>query len=161
MFFLAGGLVVPLVIGVIGCSSVLLLLLIDSYISIIKSNIGILFVVSCSSSGIISGNSSYIIGISIGLIGRYLDVMLCVVISSAISSWIIIISTGTSIESLYSSRTKSSLLHKSRDSISITYIISLVSSVSISSSLSKYLLVSSNLISLVEITRDKDNVQIL
>jgi hypothetical protein len=43
-------------------------------------------VVSCSSSGIISGNSSYIIGISIGLIGRYLDVMLCVVISSAISS---------------------------------------------------------------------------
>jgi hypothetical protein len=86
VFFLAGGSVVPRPISVIGCSLVLLLLLIDLYINIIKLNTGISFVVSCSSSGITSGDSSYIIGTSIGLIGRYLDIMLYVVISSTISS---------------------------------------------------------------------------
>jgi hypothetical protein len=86
VLFLAGGLVVPLAINIIGYFLVLLLLFIDSYISIIKSNISILFVVSCSSSSITSGDNNYIIGISIGLIGRYLDVMLCVIVNSAISS---------------------------------------------------------------------------
>jgi hypothetical protein len=86
VLFLAGGLVVPLVIGVIRCSSALLSLLIDSYISVIKSNTGISFVVSCSGSSITSRDSSYIIGISIGLIGQYLDIMLYVMVSSAISS---------------------------------------------------------------------------
>jgi hypothetical protein len=69
VLFLAGGLVVPPAIGVIGYSLVLLLLLIDSYVSIIKSNTNILFVVSCSSSSITSGDSSCVIGTSIGLIG--------------------------------------------------------------------------------------------
>jgi hypothetical protein len=86
IFFLARGLVVPLVIGIIGYSLALLLLLIDSCISIIKLNTSILFVVSCSSSSIISGDNSYIIGISIVLIGRYLDIMLYIIISSTISS---------------------------------------------------------------------------
>jgi hypothetical protein len=86
VFFLAGGLVVLLAIGIIRCSSVLLLLLIDLYINIIKSNTSISFVVSYSSSSITSGNNSCIIDTSIGLIGRYLDVMLYVIISSAISS---------------------------------------------------------------------------
>jgi hypothetical protein len=86
VFFLAGGSVVPLAIGVVGYSLVLLLLLIDSYVGVIKSNANILFVVSCSSSGITSGDSSYVIGISIGLIGRYLDVMLCVIVGGAVLS---------------------------------------------------------------------------
>jgi hypothetical protein len=86
VFFLAGGLVILLVIGIIGCSLALLSLLIDSYVSIIKSNTGILFVVSCSSSGITSGDNSYIISISIGLIERYLNIMLCVIVSSVVSS---------------------------------------------------------------------------
>jgi hypothetical protein len=86
ILFLARGLVVPPAIGIVGCSLVFLSPLIDLYIGIIKSNTGILFVVSCSSSGIISGDNSYIISISIGLIGRYLDVMLYVIISNAISS---------------------------------------------------------------------------
>jgi hypothetical protein len=86
VFFLAGGSVIPPAIGIVGCSLALLLLLIDSYVSIVKSNTGILFVVSCSSSGITSGDNSYIIGTSIGLIGRYLDIILCVIVSSAISS---------------------------------------------------------------------------
>jgi hypothetical protein len=86
VFFLAGGLVVSLAISVLGYSLALLLLLIDSCISIIKSNTGVLFVVSCSSSSITSGDSNCIIGTSIGLIGRYLDVMLYVVVSSIISS---------------------------------------------------------------------------
>jgi hypothetical protein len=86
VFFLAGGSVIPLVIGIIGYSSAFLSPLIDLYISVIKSNTGMLFVVSCSSSGITSGDNSCIIGISIGLIGRYIDVMLCVMVSSAISS---------------------------------------------------------------------------
>jgi hypothetical protein len=84
VFFLAGGLVVPLVIGVIGCSSVLLLLFIDLYISIIKSNTGLLFVVSCSSSSIISRDNNYIISISISLIGRYLNIILYVKVNSTI-----------------------------------------------------------------------------
>ena len=86
VFFLAGGLVVPPAIGIVGCSSALLSLFIDSCVSVIKSNTGMLFVVSCFSSSIISRDNSYIIGISIGLIGRYLDIMLCVMINSAISS---------------------------------------------------------------------------
>jgi hypothetical protein len=86
VFFLAGGLVVPLAIGIVGCSSALLLLFIDSYVSIIISNASISFVVSCSGSSITSGDNNYIVGISIGLIERYLNVMLCVVIGSAISS---------------------------------------------------------------------------
>jgi hypothetical protein len=86
VFFLAGGLVVLPAISIIRCSLVLLLLLIDSYISIIKSNTSILFVVSCSSSSIISGNNSYIISISIGLIGRYFNVILYIKINSIISS---------------------------------------------------------------------------
>jgi hypothetical protein len=86
VFFLVGDSVIPLAIGIIGCSLVFLLLLIDLYISIIKSNIGILFVVSCSGSGIISGDNNYIISVSIGLIGRYLDVMLYVIVGSTISS---------------------------------------------------------------------------
>jgi hypothetical protein len=86
VFFLAGGLVIPPAIGIIGCSSVLLLLLIDLYISIIKSNTGISFVVSCSGSGITSGDNSCIISISIGLIGQYLDIMLYVVVGSIVSS---------------------------------------------------------------------------
>jgi hypothetical protein len=86
VFFLVGGSVVLPAIGVVGYSSALLLLLIDLYIGVIKSNAGILFVVSCSGSGITSGDNSCIISTSIGLIGRYLDVMLCVMIGSAISS---------------------------------------------------------------------------
>jgi hypothetical protein len=43
-------------------------------------------VVSCSSSSITSRNNNYIIGISIVLIGRYLDIILCVEVSSIISS---------------------------------------------------------------------------
>jgi hypothetical protein len=86
VLFLAGGSVVPLAIGIIRCFSVLLLLFIDLYVSIIKSNISILFVVSCSSFSITSGDNSYIIGTSIGLIGRYLDVMLYVIVGSIISS---------------------------------------------------------------------------
>jgi hypothetical protein len=69
VFFLAGGLVIPLAINIIRCFLALLLLLIDSCISIIKSNTGLLFVVSCFSSGIISRDNSYIISASIGLIG--------------------------------------------------------------------------------------------
>jgi hypothetical protein len=86
VLFLAGGLVVLPAMGVIGCSLALLLLLIDSYIGIVKSNTGILFVVSYSSSSITSGDNSYIVGILIGLIGRYLDIILCVIVSSVISS---------------------------------------------------------------------------
>jgi hypothetical protein len=86
VFFLAGGSVVPLTMGVIGCSSALLLLFIDSYVSVIKSNTGISFVVSCSGSGVTSGDNSCIIGTSIGLIGQYLDVMLCVMVGNTISS---------------------------------------------------------------------------
>jgi hypothetical protein len=86
VFFLARSSVVPPAIGVIGCSLVLLSLLIDSYISVIKSNTNISFVVSCSGSSIISGDNSYIIGISIGLIGRYLNIMLYIMVGSVISS---------------------------------------------------------------------------
>jgi hypothetical protein len=86
VLFLAGGSVIPLAISIIRYSLALLLLFIDSYISVIKSNTGILFVVSCSSSSITSGDNSYIIGASIGLIERYLNVMLCVMVNSAISS---------------------------------------------------------------------------
>jgi hypothetical protein len=86
VFFLAGGSVVSPAIGILGCSSVLLSLFIDSCISIIKSNTGILFIVSYSSSGVTSRDSSYIIGILIGLIGRYLDIMLYVIVSSAVLS---------------------------------------------------------------------------
>jgi hypothetical protein len=86
VFFLARGSVVFLAIGIIGCSSALLLLLIDSYVSIVKSNTGISFVVSYSGSGVTSGDNSYIIGASIGLIGRYLDVILCVMVGSVVSS---------------------------------------------------------------------------
>jgi hypothetical protein len=86
VLFLAGGSVVLLAISIVRCSSALLLLFIDLCISIMKSNTGISFVVSCSSSGITSGDNSYIISISIGLIGRYLDVMLCVIIGSIILS---------------------------------------------------------------------------
>jgi hypothetical protein len=86
VLFLVGGSVVPPAIGIIGYSSALLLLLIDSYISVIKSNTSILFVVSFSSSSITSGDNSCIISILIGLIGRYLNVMLYVVVSSIISS---------------------------------------------------------------------------
>jgi hypothetical protein len=86
VFFLAGDSVISPAIGVLGCSLALLLLFIDSYISIIKSNTSILFVVSCFDSSIISGDNNYIISISIDLIGRYLDIMLCVIVSSAISS---------------------------------------------------------------------------
>jgi hypothetical protein len=86
VFFFAGGSVVPPAIGVVRCFLVLLSLFIDSYVSIIKSNISISFVVSCSSSGITSRDNSCIIGASIGLIGRYLDVMLYVIISSVILS---------------------------------------------------------------------------
>jgi hypothetical protein len=57
VFFLAGGLVIPPAIGVIGCSLVLLLLFIDSCVGIIKSNTGILFVVSYSGSGITCSTS--------------------------------------------------------------------------------------------------------
>jgi hypothetical protein len=86
VLFLVGGSIVPLAIGIIRCFLALLLLFIDSYISIIKSNAGVSFVVSCFSSSITSGDNSYIIGASIGLIGRYLDVTLYVIVSSAISS---------------------------------------------------------------------------
>jgi hypothetical protein len=86
VFFLAKGLVVFLAIGVLGCFLALLSLFIDLYINIVKSNISILFIVSCSSSSITSGDNSYIIGISIVLIGRYLDVMLYIVVNSTISS---------------------------------------------------------------------------
>jgi hypothetical protein len=63
-------------------------LLIDSCIGVIKSNASnsILFVVSCSSSSITSGDNNYIIGISIGLIRRYPDVTLYIVVNSVISS---------------------------------------------------------------------------
>jgi hypothetical protein len=100
VFFLTGGLVIPLAIGIIRYFLALLLLFIDSYISIIKSNTNILFVVSCSSSSITSRDNSCIISTSISLIGQYLDIMLCVIINSAISSWTIIISTGILMESL-------------------------------------------------------------
>jgi hypothetical protein len=86
VFFLAGGLVVSLVIGVLGCSSALLSLLIDLYIGVIKSNTGVLFVVSYSSSGITSGDSSCVISASIVLIGRYLDVMLYIIVGSVVLS---------------------------------------------------------------------------
>jgi hypothetical protein len=86
VFFLAGGLIILLAISIIGCSSVFLLLLIDSYISIIKSNISISFVVSCFGSSISSGDNNYIISISIGLIGRYLDITLYIIVGSVISS---------------------------------------------------------------------------
>jgi hypothetical protein len=86
VLFLIGGLVVPLAIGVIRYFLILLLLLIDLYISIIKSNTGVSFVVSCSSSSITSGDNSYIIGTSINLIGRYLNIMLCVMVGSPILS---------------------------------------------------------------------------
>jgi hypothetical protein len=85
VFFLAGGSVVPPAISIIGYFLALLSLFINLCISIIKSNTNISFVVSCSSSSITSGDSSYIVGISIGLIGRYLDVTLYVVVGSAIS----------------------------------------------------------------------------
>jgi hypothetical protein len=42
VLFLAGGLVVTLAIGVVGCFLVLLLLLIDSCVSVVKSNTGVL-----------------------------------------------------------------------------------------------------------------------
>jgi hypothetical protein len=100
VFFLARGSVVSLVIGILGYSSVLLSLFIDSYINIIKSNTNISFVVSCSGSSITSGNNNYIISTSIGLIGRYLDIMLYIVVNNIISSWTIIISTSILIESL-------------------------------------------------------------
>jgi hypothetical protein len=86
VFFLVGGLVVPLAIGIIRCSLVFLLLFIDLYISIIKSNTSILFVVSCFGSSIISRDNNYIINISISLIGRYLDVILYVIINNIILS---------------------------------------------------------------------------
>jgi hypothetical protein len=86
VLFLVGGSVVPPAISVIGCSLALLLLFIDLCVSIVKSNIAISFVVSCSGSSITSGNNSYIISISIGLIGRCLDIMLYVIINSAILS---------------------------------------------------------------------------
>jgi hypothetical protein len=88
VFFLAGGSVVPPAIGVLGCSSALPSPLIDSCISVVKSNSGssMSFVVSCFGSGVTSGNSSYIVGASIGLIGRYLDIMLYVVVGSAVLS---------------------------------------------------------------------------
>jgi hypothetical protein len=86
VFFLARGLVIPPAISIIGCSLALLLLFIDSYVSVIKSNAGVLFVVSCSSSSIISGDNNCIIGVSIGLIGQYLDIMLYVIVGSIISS---------------------------------------------------------------------------
>jgi hypothetical protein len=85
-FLLAGGLVIPPAINIIRYSSAFLLLLIDLYISIIKSNTSILFIVSCFSSSIISGNNSYIISISISLIRRYLDIILYVKVGSAILS---------------------------------------------------------------------------
>jgi hypothetical protein len=86
VFFLAGGSVVPLAIGVVGCSLALPLLLIDSCVGVVKSNTGVLFVVSCSGSGVTSGDNSCVVGTSIGLIGRYLDVMLCVVVGGAVLS---------------------------------------------------------------------------
>jgi hypothetical protein len=86
VFFLAGGSVVPPAIGVLGYSSVLLLLFIDSYISVIKSNTSVLFVVSCSGSGVTSGDNNYIISISIVLIERYLNVILYVEVGSVILS---------------------------------------------------------------------------
>jgi hypothetical protein len=58
VFFLAGSSVVPLAIGIIRCSLVLLLLLIDLCVDIIKSNTGVLFVVSCFGSSITSGDNS-------------------------------------------------------------------------------------------------------
>jgi hypothetical protein len=69
VFFLAGGLVVPLAISIIRYFSVLLLLFIDSCISIIKSNTSILFMVSCFGFSITSGDNSCIISASIVLIG--------------------------------------------------------------------------------------------
>jgi hypothetical protein len=86
VFFLAGGLIIPPVINIIRYFSALLLLFIDLYINIIKSNINISFVVSCFGSSITSGNNNYIISISIVLIRRYFDIMLCVIISSIILS---------------------------------------------------------------------------
>jgi hypothetical protein len=68
-FFLARDLVVLPAINIVGYFSILLSLFIDSYISIVKSNAGLLFVVFCSGSSITSGDNSYIIGVSIGLIG--------------------------------------------------------------------------------------------
>jgi hypothetical protein len=86
--FLEGDLVITPAIGVLGYSSVLLSLLFNSYVGIIEliASNNILFVAFCSGSGITSGNSNCIISASIGLIGRYLDVMLCVVVGSAVSS---------------------------------------------------------------------------
>jgi hypothetical protein len=86
IFFLARGLVVPLAISIVRYFLVLLLLLIDLCISIIKSNINVLFIVSCSSSSITSRDNSCVIGISIVLIGRCLDVMLYIMVGSVISS---------------------------------------------------------------------------
>jgi hypothetical protein len=86
VFFFSKNLVVPPAISIIRYFSALLLLFINSYISIIKLNTSILFVVSCSGSSITSGNNSYIISISIGLIGRYLNIMLYVKVNNIISS---------------------------------------------------------------------------
>jgi hypothetical protein len=100
VLFLVRGLVISLVTSILGCFLVILLLFIDLCISIIKSNTSILFIVSCSGSGITSGNNNYIISISIGLIRQYLDIMLYVIVGSIILSWIIIISASILIESL-------------------------------------------------------------
>jgi hypothetical protein len=79
---------VPLSVGIIRCSSAFPLLLIDLYVSIIELTISsyILFVVICSSSGIISGDNSCVISTSIGLIGRYLNVILYVVVNNIVLS---------------------------------------------------------------------------
>jgi hypothetical protein len=71
LFFLVGGSVVPLAKGILGYFLALLLLFIYSCIGIIKSiiNNSILFVVSCFGFSITSGDNSYIISASIGLIG--------------------------------------------------------------------------------------------
>jgi hypothetical protein len=86
IFFLVEGLVVSLVISILGYSLAFLLLFIDLCIDIIKSNTSILFIVSGSGSSITSRDNSYIIGISIVLIGRYLDIMLYIIVSNIISS---------------------------------------------------------------------------
>jgi hypothetical protein len=59
--------------------------LINHVIGIIKSNAGISFVVSYSGSGITSGDSSCVISVLIGLIGRYINVTLYVVGSAVLS----------------------------------------------------------------------------
>jgi hypothetical protein len=61
VLFLAGGSIVPLAISIIRYSSALLSLLIDSCVSIIKSNTSMSFVVSCFGSSIISGDNSIVI----------------------------------------------------------------------------------------------------